>query len=279
MGKCWADCLGNCSSKQSREHLVSESIFPHGRISVQGFSWCLREAKDIGISGLTGKILCEEHNNRLSPVDQIGCSAFDTFKEIRRLANVRKNIKPGLRHVVRYTIDGPMLERWFLKTLINLSCDKEYPIGRESLAVGRPSEQLVRVAYGLEQFKDKAGLYCVMRAGMRIESTDTNKFLPLIKSGHHIEGGVFVFRGQQFLLFLEPEGPPHPLPEIHFENENLSQCILCFHDTNIQIKEGKHLSQVLTIEWPRLGRTNLKPTAVLSDSQDPLPSQSAPSSS
>jgi hypothetical protein len=82
----------------SREHLVSQSIFPGGNIRVQGFPWCLGKVKEIAISGLTAKILCERHNNDLSPVDEAGVRAFSTFREMRRLVNVREKMKPGLRN-------------------------------------------------------------------------------------------------------------------------------------------------------------------------------------
>ncbi|MGC1220935.1 MAG: hypothetical protein WA872_04030, partial [Candidatus Sulfotelmatobacter sp.] len=201
--RCWAACLGDCSDKMSREHLVSASLFLEGNLKVQGFDWCKGETVEVGIAGLTAKILCVKHNNDLSPIDTAGAQAFATFREIRRLANVREKQKPGYRNVKRYRIDGIGLERWFLKTLINLCCDRGYPIGRGSQIVGRPSDDLVRIAYSLGSFRDKAGLYFVARVGMKIESTDTVIFAPLVqKDVPRVEGGLFVFRGQSFLLFL-----------------------------------------------------------------------------
>src|SRR5690348_538201 len=152
MESCWASCLGNCSNKLSREHLVSKSLFLSESIRVQGFPWCKDDPVDIGISGLTSKILCELHNNDLSPYDQSGAQAFATFRESMRLDNVRRNMEPRRWNVKKFRIDGPGLERWCLKTLINLSCNGTLPIGRDSQVVGRPSERLVRVAFGLESF-------------------------------------------------------------------------------------------------------------------------------
>lgn len=107
MGECWAACLGNCGDKMSREHLISESIFPQGKVTVRGFPWCKDEAKEIGMAGLTAKILCEPHNHDLSPIDEAGAKAFKIFTEISRLAKVREKMRPGPRNVVRYRIDGP----------------------------------------------------------------------------------------------------------------------------------------------------------------------------
>jgi len=73
---------------------VSESLFPQGVIQVQGFSWCKDKPKEIGMSGLTAKILCTRHNSDLSPVDDAGAKAFNVFREMRRIANGREMMKP-----------------------------------------------------------------------------------------------------------------------------------------------------------------------------------------
>jgi hypothetical protein len=245
---CWAACLGGCSGKASREHLVSESLFIGDKILVQGLPWCI-EAKTIGLAGLTAKILCEHHNNQLSPIDDAGAQAFNTFREIRRIANVRKRMKTPPIRVVQHKIDGPSLERWFLKTLINISYNGDYPIGQRSTVAGRPTDELVRIAYGLDSFKGRAGLYFVVRTGMQVVSEDTVKFSPLIRDDH-IERGLFVFRGQSMLLHLEPEGQASPLQGIHMGGEDFGTCQLNFHNERIDVKQGRSLSQVLRISWP-----------------------------
>jgi hypothetical protein len=249
MDSCWASCLGNCSQKLSREHLVSESLFLSEKIRVQGFPWCANNAVDIGISGLTAKILCERHNNTLSPADESGAKAFATFRESMRLDNVRRGMKPRVWNVKQFRIDGPGLERWCLKTLINLSCNGTLPIGRDSQVAGRPSERLVRVAYGLESFQGRAGLYFVVRPGMVLTSDETVRFSPLIKNNSIIEGGLFTFRGMNLLLFLEPEGPPEPLDGVFINGEDLGYAQLNFHNREIKTSVGKYLSQVIRIDW------------------------------
>jgi hypothetical protein len=246
---CWAACLGGCSDKISREHLVSESLFMNEKVTVQGLPWC-KEPKEIGISALTAKILCVKHNNDLPPIDTAGAKAFATLREIRRLANVRAKIKPGPRTVKKYRIDGVGLERWFLKTLINICCDREYPIGRNSQIAGWPSDELVRIAYSLDSFKDRAGLYFLAKVGMKVNSTDTVSFTPLIhKNGLRVECGLFSFRGQGFLLALEPEDSPHPLHGVMLNGEDLGGAQLNFHNEQIFVNEGKYRSQVLKVDW------------------------------
>jgi hypothetical protein len=155
---CWASCLGDCSDKVSREHLVSEGLFQSDTVRVQGFSWCKTEPKEIGISGLTSKILCTHHNNTLSPVDEGGRSAFNTLREVRRVENVREKLKRRIWTVVRREINGLLLERWLLKTTINISYGKEYPIGREEGSVDR---QIVLYALHSARKRSRGAPVCI----------------------------------------------------------------------------------------------------------------------
>ena len=126
--ECWAACLGNCSDKVSREHLVSRGLFIGDIIRVEGFSWCKTGPKEVGLSSLTAKILCKKHNSDLSEVDAGGANAFDIFRQLRLVANQRQGLPPNSWQVPEYRIDGPLLERWLLKTLINISYNGDHPI-------------------------------------------------------------------------------------------------------------------------------------------------------
>lgn len=247
--RCWAKCIGGCDNSQSREHLVSASLFNEGKIRVEGFPWCKGTATEIGLSSLTAKILCKAHNSGLSPVDDAGAKAFDAFRKIIQISNTRQKLKPQRWKVLKYRLDGRMLERWFLKTLINLSLGGQYPIGRGSTKAGEPSEGLVRIAYGLSHFEGRAGLFSIARLGMKLSPRDNLSFGPLIKDRQVIEGGLFSFYGFYYLLFLEPQGPPHNLKGVKFMGEDLGQSHLNFHISRINVNEGKYRSQVLLTDW------------------------------
>lgn len=165
MENCWAACLGNCSDKLSREHLVSQSLFLNDFVTVQGMPWCKDEPKRIGLSSLTAKILCDQHNNALSPVDTAGAQAFSVIRELMKVLRVRKALKPHIWKIRRYEVDGKGLERWFLRTLINVCCKGPTPIGRFSERSGWPDQELVEIAFGLKTFEGRAGLYSLYRVG------------------------------------------------------------------------------------------------------------------
>jgi hypothetical protein len=249
MKYCWAECLGDCSGKISKEHIVSRGLFDGDALRVFGFSWCKDEEKEISLPSLTAKILCVKHNNDLSEVDTSGANAFAVFREMRRLTNVREKMTPRRWRVVRCSVNGSLLERWFLKTLINISTGSEYPIGKLANKAGQASEELVNVAFGRHIFTGRSGLYSAVHVGQMIHSSDKVEFSPLIKEQNYIAGGLFSFRGFRFLLFLDPEGPPERLTGIGFPGDDWSNSQLNYHNKKIKFTLGKYLSQVMEITW------------------------------
>ncbi len=62
-----------------------------------------RKGEDDGLSSLTTKMLCEKHNNDLSPLDSAASDAFTFFRELARLSKVRSGLK--LRRWTVYVIE------------------------------------------------------------------------------------------------------------------------------------------------------------------------------
>jgi hypothetical protein len=202
---CWAVSLGDCCQKISREHTVSQALFNTEKIMVQGFPWCLNEPKAIGLASLVAKILCEKHNNALSELDSAAKDAFDVFREAVRLNHVRQKLRrPPMWNIKRLAIDGPRLERWFLKTLINLSFGGQWTIGRGSHMAGSVSRDIVETAFGRRQFENGAGMYTIARAGQQMDSMDRVNFTPLTQ-GDNLNAARFNFRGLTFFLNLLPQ--------------------------------------------------------------------------
>jgi hypothetical protein len=155
---CWAACLGDCGEGISREHWVSKCLFESEEILVQGFSWCLNEPKTIPLANFVAKILCKKHNSAISELDSAALQAFKVFRESIRINQVRGKLKrPPIWNIKRLTIDGPRLERWFLKTLINFSYDGQWTIGPGAHPAGTVSCDLVEIAFGRRQFENGSG--------------------------------------------------------------------------------------------------------------------------
>ncbi len=211
-------------------------------IKVQGFSWCADQPKEITVATLVTKILCRKHNTDLSPVDASAGQSFDTLREVARLKNVRERMMPIRWNVKKYRLDGIMLERWFLKTLINIAFDRE--VCHRLRGNGRGT-----AIRALEPFKGKAGMYTMSRVGMQFDLEDRVSFSPIMQRaphGEYVAAGIFVFRGFQFLLHLEPEGP-QDLTGIYFKGQHLKGTSLMFQTLTANITVGKHLSHAVKI--------------------------------
>lgn len=250
MGECWAASLGDCSGKTSREHLISAGLFSGEEVTVQGVSWCKEKPRTIRLAGLAAKILCVRHNNRLSKIDKAGAKTFRTLREADQLLAVRMPLKKRFWNVKRYRVDGLCLERWFLKTLVNICFDHEHPIGKASSRKGYPSLELVETALGAKEFVGRAGLYMVVHLGQKIATSSHFKFEPLImKEERYVAGGLFIFYGFRFLLYLEPEGPPKRLTGVAFEGEDWGISELQFRNRAIRMEVAGRLSHVVEVEW------------------------------
>ncbi|HMB03593.1 MAG TPA: hypothetical protein VKP69_07615 [Isosphaeraceae bacterium] len=241
--------MGNCSDKISREHIVSKSLFLGNVVRAEGFPWCKTGPKEVGLSSLTSKTLCKKHNNDISYIDSGGANAFNVFRQLRLVANQRHGLAPGTWQVVEYRINGPLLERWLLKTLINISYNGDYPIGARFIAKGHPNQELVEIVFGLRKFTGRAGLYFVVHTGQEVYSDDTVQFSPLIKDGAYIIGGLFSFRGFRLLLELAPEGPPQQLSGLGLNGEDWGYSQLNFHNQRINECQDRYLSQVVYLDW------------------------------
>ena len=207
MGKCWAESLGDCSDKQSGEHIVSKGLFVSPVVSVQGLSWCKEEPKIVGINSVTKNILCTRHNSELSPVDESAIAAFNVFRQSVEFTNTREKMNERRWNIIQLKIDGDGLERWFLKTLINVAVGGKEKIGRLSKVPGQPSPDLVEIAYGKRKFSGSAGLYNSAELGEKIDSEDRVTVLTFLDAAKEfVIGAAFRFRGFRFMLTLEEAG-------------------------------------------------------------------------
>ena len=247
MKKCWAEKLGECSGDISREHLVSSSLFSHDIVNVQGLGWCRNEVKRIGLANLTSKILCKKHNNDLSEVDMAGAESFDILREVKRQFFVRQKLLPRRWTVTRYYIDGTMLERWFLKTGLNLVYYDQSQLKDSDQS---PDVKLLEVIYGKQKLKEFAGLYITFSTGQRFSSIDDIEFNVLSNNDGNITGYRFAFQGFRFWVSLITK----KLVKINYHQsdeptDDWSNSQLIYHPSKIRIKEGKYVSQIIYFKW------------------------------
>lgn len=149
---CWARELGDCKGPLTGEHPVSGAFFSSRLVRLHGSG--VRDGL-FGMPSFKRKMLCAHHNSALSPVDTEAKIFSDSLKDAEHRVQSLIYL-PNLN----YRINGPRLERWFLKTFINLFICKpsgwHYPGG---FPPTRPPIHLVRAAFGLETLKPPMGLH------------------------------------------------------------------------------------------------------------------------
>lgn len=248
--QCWAEALGDCAGKISGEHVVSAALWTGPNITAVGGPWG-EVPKDIGLQSLTVKNLCQRHNSRLSPFDRAGAAAFRLLTESITLVSRRKLIPPRRWFPVGFDIDGPSLERWFMKTAINVvSILKERPEWQFERAVGAPSLQLVRAIYGIDDVVRPMGLFVNGRLGDGLMSDESVRAELLYSEAMRISAVAFSFRGFKFLVNLTDEH----IAGVRSANDDSTLSIdsesLHYHLNRINNDVNGYRSHYIDFHWP-----------------------------
>jgi hypothetical protein len=159
----------------SGEHLVSKNQYGGAEtITVQGLPWC-PQPKVIPLLSAVANILCEKHNNALSPVD---AAAKDVLTGLSLLRDRSEDKMPPLQFPMRrFTVSGDLFERWLLKTTINIAMvGKPRPEAGIFEAGGVVARRYAEIAYGLAQFDIEEGVYWVVKLGDQIQNRDLRSF-------------------------------------------------------------------------------------------------------
>jgi hypothetical protein len=207
----------------------------------------------------TANILCVAHNQRSSGLDAAAQSAFGVLKDVRRVHTTREGMKPTIWNVRRHNIDGKMLERWFLKTLINVLYtfrDKDIA-GAPSERNGGVPDELVQIVFDRRRFGGKSGLYYVGAVGApiahEVDRVSFNGVLREVKFANaktcQLVGGAFLFLGQRFLIWLDENSAPSSLSGLGLGAEDWSDASALHHIRELKFKQGRHLSQRVTFRW------------------------------
>lgn len=203
--KCWATCLGDCAEGMSGEHYISQSVFIHADIQVQGFSWCKDEPKQMRLETLKKRILCKKHNSQLSEVDAAAKASLISIRDAYALFNARGKLRERRWNIKRFEVDMLRLERWSLKTLINLNHIDGWMIGDDASKPHTPPCELVEVAFGRKRFTDAKGLYSLSKGQHVIDFHEGAFSFCATTSGQQLVGGRFWLWGVPFYMSIYPD--------------------------------------------------------------------------
>jgi hypothetical protein len=193
--KCYARADRNCSPKISREHFISETllrqIHSNNTAKVAGLKWQQKETFNlVPLSGLASSILCDRHNNALSPLD----ARIGTFAEaIGAYDAALLSSSPASE---QRSFSGDDIERWMMKCLLGLTASK-------NLNATKLKPECVDLLFANIEWPDGWGLYFSASPAKPIHHSDSF----LIETRFDQASGLilaadFVIRGLPFVLCL-----------------------------------------------------------------------------
>lgn len=161
--KCYMESFGGCGGEISREHYISRAILEElGELEFTGLPWLKPgETQIFSPSSMTVKVLCEAHNNALSPIDKLGLRSFRNMRKA-----VEEIIPISILSTISHTlISGTALEFWGLKCLLGMY------FGGIAAAEGKPinnqrsiDRDLLRNIMETRSFPPDCGLYVMTSA-------------------------------------------------------------------------------------------------------------------
>lgn len=119
---CYLSRMSNCSAKISREHFISKNILEKLTKDTlifenAGHFFGGKSHAEIGIDGFASKVLCDNHNSVLSPLDTAAGAAFQRIEELTKdMLRADKGYKLNSFHVA----SGIDIERWMIKVFCGL---------------------------------------------------------------------------------------------------------------------------------------------------------------
>ena len=117
--RCYMSSTSDCGPRITKEHYVSHAVLGAmgDQIICSGLPW-LSDGKTarFGKNSLTANVLCDRHNNALSPLD---AAAAIFFSELRHVAD-QLGRKAWSKKIRLRAIRGENLELWALKILMGI---------------------------------------------------------------------------------------------------------------------------------------------------------------
>jgi hypothetical protein len=198
-------------------------------------------------------------------VDQAGIAFYNALRDVNRLEDERDKIVRAGRKPTRWrlrvlTIDGWMVERWFVKTALNLAATarSEYTWGSGERAGDDPPSALVAPLFGDGELPDGLGLYSARFEG-RASNEPCVDLGALAINGRVFAGLMLAVRGWPYVVRLTPAldfAAISPLPGL---DKNVRLYGFSYHPGGIKFYRGKSIGQRIDFCWKRRPRAGTAP--------------------
>ena len=208
--KCYARALGGCCDKITGEHNVSKGVLElinegDGKVSrlvsVTGLAIQERDAiQELGVSRLKSKVLCDTHNNLLSPSDGAAKAMFVGMDSLNRATGDIASPERAL------PVDGDLLERWMLKALCGGLYSGTWLVGATETMKGVcPPLEWLQILFNGAQFPAGWVLYYMPAKADELITADLSvlRMEPLVsRGGQEVCAVHYWFFGFKFALLM-----------------------------------------------------------------------------
>lgn len=201
--KCYARGDHNCSRKISKEHFISETLLRQIHVNntakVAGLKWQQKETFNVvPLSGLASNILCERHNNALSPLDGCIGSFAKTIGEFDAALLSSTSADASEQRF----FSGDDIERWMVKSLLGMSASK-------NLKSTKLKPECLDLLFANIEWPEGWGLYFSATSAKPMHHSASFLIETRVEPSQElIFAADFVIRGVPFLLCLgRPDNP------------------------------------------------------------------------
>ncbi|MBQ1044407.1 MULTISPECIES: hypothetical protein [unclassified Micromonospora] len=202
--RCWASSLGDCHTKISLEHYVSNAVL--GVLKAETLRGAAYTGGKSGIAiqraNFGAKVLCHRHNSDLSPLDVNAQILFLA----QRLFVSEINKVGFLPEDEQIDISGDMLERWLLKSLITHTMSGIFTV--QGTPVAPPNlERVTQLVFDEIPWPARWGLWMKHRPEIVLNVFTGFDFTPIwMTKGRTLGGGRVTIGGLDFWISLFPPG-------------------------------------------------------------------------
>lgn len=232
--QCYARVLHDCSDKLSREHYVSASVLQllGDEHTIANASWLPpgQQSDPLPTGALGSRILCQRHNEALSPLD---AHAKIFFTELLRALS--KNEQAPNRQV---SVDGDCLEQWVLKACCGTLASGNL-VEKGQAIVREPPRNWLEILFCGSPGKQGTGLY--------IRQAQMTPHLGYAIGPVYVEetcvGGGIEFAGVEFFVLLDSGGKNRI-----FEQSTGEVSHLVYRPGAIRIESQTRTTQI-ELEW------------------------------
>lgn len=198
--RCWANSRGDCCTKISREHYISDNVLKVlGAETVRGSAYTGgRPGIDIKRKEFGANVLCCCHNSELSPLD----ASVGDLLVAQCLFVAEMNALDLAAESEQADFSGNDLEKWILKCLVAQTVARIFETGGTTIQVP-DLVQMTRLVFDRTPWPARWGLWMKNHPERALDRSNTIDIEPIwMHDGRKLGGGTIAIGGLDFRLSL-----------------------------------------------------------------------------